>query len=198
MKYITLIIGLLVAGCGKQEQADANESTPTTNTNKVDGTTVKPVKELTVEEKVVGTYEHKDKAVYSVLGNPSPSGEARIQNRIILSARAHIGIYQNGKKYEKPVYWHMSSGTSCCHGNLWSAAARARVVRGANSPEIHIEFLITRAIPGGGGRSWVSNEVKVYRINKDSSITLIVHTDGSPGSNVDLPIYKQFTFKKIK
>ena len=51
MKYITLIIGLLVVGCGKQEQTDANESTPTT--------TEKPVKELTAEEKVVGTYEAK-------------------------------------------------------------------------------------------------------------------------------------------
>ena len=53
-------------GCGKQEQADANESTPTTNTNKADGTTEKPVKELTPEQKqkalrdsAVGTYEGK-------------------------------------------------------------------------------------------------------------------------------------------
>ena len=59
MKYITLIIGLLVVGCGKQEQTDTNESTPTTNTNEVDGTTAKPVKELTLEEKVVGEYEAK-------------------------------------------------------------------------------------------------------------------------------------------
>ena len=60
MKHITLIIGLLVVGCGKQEQADTNESTPTTNTNKVDGATAKPVKGLTLEEeKVVGTYELK-------------------------------------------------------------------------------------------------------------------------------------------
>ena len=54
MKYIVLIIGLLVVGCGKQEQADTNESTPTTNSNKVNGTTAKSVKELTLEEKVVG------------------------------------------------------------------------------------------------------------------------------------------------
>ena len=43
--------------------ADAFESeeTPTTNTNKADGTTEKPVKELTAEEKkVVGTYELKE------------------------------------------------------------------------------------------------------------------------------------------
>jgi hypothetical protein len=66
MKYITLIIGLLVVGCGETypppmppEKTDTNESTPTTNTNKVDGTTEKPVKELTAEEKVVGTYEAK-------------------------------------------------------------------------------------------------------------------------------------------
>ena len=52
MKYITLIIGLLVVGCGKQEQTNTNESTPTT--------TAKPVKELTLEEKVVGEYEFKD------------------------------------------------------------------------------------------------------------------------------------------
>ena len=58
MKYITLIIGLLVVGCGKQEQADTNESTPTTNTNQVDVTTEKPVKELTKED-VIGTYEMK-------------------------------------------------------------------------------------------------------------------------------------------
>ena len=60
MKILALmILGLGVVGCGKQEQADTDESTPTTNTNKVHGTTAKPVKELTLEEKVVGTYEGK-------------------------------------------------------------------------------------------------------------------------------------------
>ena len=43
MKHITLIIGLLVVGCGKQEQT----------------TTEKPAKELTLREKVVGEYEIK-------------------------------------------------------------------------------------------------------------------------------------------
>ena len=59
MKHITLIIGLLVMGCGKQEEADADESTPTT--------TEKPDKELTPEQKqkalrdsAVGTYEGKN------------------------------------------------------------------------------------------------------------------------------------------
>jgi len=65
---IILVVGLLAIGCGKTElteeeklgQADADVSIPTTNTNEVDGTTVKPVKELTLEEKrVIGTYEVK-------------------------------------------------------------------------------------------------------------------------------------------
>ena len=51
-------------GCGKQELADTNESTPTTNTNEVNGTTAKPIKaddnnatKLTAEEqKIVGEY----------------------------------------------------------------------------------------------------------------------------------------------
>ena len=60
MKPIILIIGLLVVGCGKKQSTNTNESTPTTNTNKVDGTTEKPFKELTLREKVVGTYENKE------------------------------------------------------------------------------------------------------------------------------------------
>ena len=71
---IPILIGLLVVGCGKQEQADTNESTPTTNTNKVSGPRVQPdgdvdllVKELTAEEKkVVGTMKGK---VDEVVGN---------------------------------------------------------------------------------------------------------------------------------
>ena len=59
MKYITLIIGLLVVGCGEVEngaykhrpkQTDTNESTPTTNTNKVDGTAENSVEAPTLEE----------------------------------------------------------------------------------------------------------------------------------------------------
>ena len=67
MKILTLmILGLMVVGCGEVEngaykhrpkQTDTNESTPTTNTNKANVTTVKPVKELTLEAKVVGDYE---------------------------------------------------------------------------------------------------------------------------------------------
>ena len=84
MKCITLIIGLLVMGCGKQEQTDANESTPTTNTNEVSGTTEKPVKELTKEEKkVVGTYEMKE-------------GEDIL--KLVFLENGVYEFYENGKK----------------------------------------------------------------------------------------------------
>ena len=93
MKYITLIIGLLVMGCGKQEQADTNESTPTTNTNKVDGTTEKPVKELTKED-VVGTYEAKKK-------NGGTEGVVFLEKGIAEG-------YQNGKKNEEEFKWKIT------------------------------------------------------------------------------------------
>ena len=87
---ISLIIGLLVMGCGKQEQTDTNESTPTTNTNKVDGTTAKPVKELTKED-VAGTYEHKDKAGRSF--------------KLILLGNGIVEGYTNGKKNQRKDNW---------------------------------------------------------------------------------------------
>jgi hypothetical protein len=90
MKYITLIIGLLVVGCGKQEQTDTNESTPTTNTNKADvprvhpdGDVDLPVKELTKED-VVGTYEEK-------IGN--------LTIKSVLLETGKVEIFLNGEKY---------------------------------------------------------------------------------------------------
>ena len=76
---IVLAVGLLAAGCGKTEQPvntyenkkrvgflshrteakPVKEPTPITNTNKVDGSSKKPVKEQTPEEKIMGTYERK-------------------------------------------------------------------------------------------------------------------------------------------
>ena len=90
MKYITLIIGLLVVGCGKQEQTDTNESTPTTNTNKADGTTEKPVKELTLEEKVVGSYE--------------VSEEAGDTFKLVLLDNGRFEIHSDGKKVEEGTW----------------------------------------------------------------------------------------------
>ena len=100
MKYITLIIGLLVVGCGKQEQTDANESTPTTNTNEVSGTTEKPVKELTKED-VVGTYEAKK--------DGRTEGVIFLENGVIES-------YENGKKRELEAKWTIINGE--IHGEV--------------------------------------------------------------------------------
>lgn len=103
MKYIVLIIGLLVVGCGKQEQIDTNESTPSTNTNKASGPRVHPdgdvdllAKELTAEEKkVVGIYELELKKF----------GET---HRYVLLDNSTVEYYLNGKKqeYEKEESEH--------------------------------------------------------------------------------------------
>ena len=95
MKYITLIIGLLVVGCGKQEKAVTNESTPTTNTNEVSGTTEKPVKELSLEEKVVGAYEMKE-------------GEETY--RVVLLETGIVEKYRNGKKHDEEDKWKIVDG----------------------------------------------------------------------------------------
>ena len=88
MKYITLIIGLLVMGCGKQEQTDTNESTPTT--------TEKPVKELTAEEKkVIGTYE---------------MGGEGFTIRAVFLDNGIIESYKNGKKEEEEDKWKIVDG----------------------------------------------------------------------------------------
>ena len=116
MKYITLIIGLLVVGCGKQEQTDADESTPTTNTNKVDGTTAKPVKELTPEQKqkalrdsAVGTYEGKgvgdtlvflDNGVLEAYEDGEKEGEGKwkiINNEIYIEIHDEHGFLKINK-----------------------------------------------------------------------------------------------------
>ena len=82
MKYITLIIGLLVVGCG-----EFTESTPTT--------TEKPVKELTLREKVVGTYEIKE------------GGETL---RAVFLANGFVEDYENGKKLENKSKWKIAKG----------------------------------------------------------------------------------------
>jgi hypothetical protein len=109
MKYITLIIGLLVMGCGEVEngaykhrpkQTDTNESTPTTNTNEVDGTTAKPVKELTKED-VVGTYEAKK--------DGRTEGVVFLENGV-------LEAFENGKKYELEAKWTIINGE--IHGEV--------------------------------------------------------------------------------
>ena len=89
-----MMLGLGVVGCGEVENgaykhrpkpADANESTPTTNTSEVDGTAEKPVKELSLEEKVVGEYEFK------LDGDTDTFKQVFLENGV-------YEWYQNGKK----------------------------------------------------------------------------------------------------
>jgi len=68
MKYITLIIGLLVVGCGT------------------------PVKELTLEEKVVGTYEAKK------------DGDTW---KFVFLENGIMEDYKNGKKYGLDSPWKL-------------------------------------------------------------------------------------------
>ena len=79
MKYITLIIGLLVVGCG----------------------TI-PVKELTLEEKVVGTY----------------GANLRWGNYgVVLLENGVVEIYENGKKEEEGFKWKISKDGELYLGN---------------------------------------------------------------------------------
>ena len=145
MKHIILIIGLSVVGCGKQEQADTNESTPSTNTNEVVGTTAKPVKELTLEEKVVGEYEFKD------------DKDTRFRMRVLENGVLESNI--KDKQREEDFKWSISE-----------------------DGELHVE--------AGDGI------ILVFRINKDSSMTIIAGIDKD--GRDDKPKEHQSTFKKIK
>jgi len=107
MKHITLIIGLLVVGCGKQEQTDTNESTPTTNTNEVSGTTEKPAKELTAEDKVVGEYARGAFRGRPV-GRPKRLKEGEYTLRIVLLENGVGEGYKNGKKNVDYLKWSIS------------------------------------------------------------------------------------------
>ena len=86
MKYIVLIIGLLVVGCGEVENGAYKHRPKQT-------TTAKPVKELTAEEKkVVGTYELELKKF----------GETQ---RYVLLDNSTVEYYLNGKKEESEHKW---------------------------------------------------------------------------------------------
>jgi len=101
MKYIALIIGLLAVGCGEnraisewKEEKEARAKAAT-NTNEVDGTTVKPVNELTAEEKAVGTYEGKKDG---------------FTFRVVLLENGIVEFYNNGEKEEDDGKWKIIDG----------------------------------------------------------------------------------------
>jgi len=113
MKYITLIIGLLAVGCGKQEQTDANESTPTTNTNKLDGTTEKPVKELTAEEKALrnslaGEYE------YNFTGTEA-------KQRLVFQENGEVELFRTHGWEDIKCKWSVVNGEIQIHPSQWES-----------------------------------------------------------------------------
>ena len=70
MKQVLLMIAVVaLVGCGEQKQTTTEGPTPTTNTNKVEGTTEKPVKKLTAKEAAevmaweIGTWEVKGRGM---------------------------------------------------------------------------------------------------------------------------------------
>ena len=106
---ISIFIGLLVVGCGKNKQpTNTNESnntpvktakkkaekeTPSKGDDK-NSTAPKPVKELTLREKVVGTYESMHpKGAYSI---------ALLETGI-------MKMYQNGRQIEEEDSWKIST-----------------------------------------------------------------------------------------
>ena len=103
MKYITLIIGLLVVGCLKQEQTNQNQIV-TTNTNEASEplpakpplppVMPNPTKELTLREKVVGTYEYRDERTL----------------RLVFLKNGVMEAYKNGKKRETEHKWKTVEG----------------------------------------------------------------------------------------
>ena len=100
MKYITLIIGLLVMGCGNGVEVDPYGTMPYDPHKERDDTTEKPVKELTKED-VVGTYEAKK--------DGRTEGVIFLENGVIES-------YENGKKRELEAKWTIINGE--IHGEV--------------------------------------------------------------------------------
>jgi len=109
MKYITLIIGLLVVGCGNSDKVNLleeenkrlkAEANVKHLEEKLKGAeeampTAKPVKELTLREKVVGAYEAK---------------EGGVTMKFVLRDNGIIEAYLNGKKREEEAKWKIVEG----------------------------------------------------------------------------------------
>ena len=137
-------------GCGEGNQTA--KETPKATPSKGDdnnGTTVKPVKELTLREKVVGEYEIK-------LGVDT--------GRLVLLENGVAESYTNGKKQEEDGKWKISE-------------------------EGELHFTDSNGI--------INGIISVYRINKDSSITLIADIT-KEGEREDYPKEYQLTPKRIK
>ena len=85
---ISILIGLLVVGCGKKQSTNTNEG----NNTPVIRAKQKTPKELTLRERVVGTYELELKKF----------GETQ---RYVLLDNSTVEYYLNGKKEEAKHKW---------------------------------------------------------------------------------------------
>ena len=81
MKYITLIIGLLVVGCGKKQPADTNEG---------GNTPAKSAKESALEGKVVGAW---------ILGG----GTLGKSDKLVFHKGGTWKFWENGRKPKYPL-----------------------------------------------------------------------------------------------
>jgi len=97
MKTLILLTAiLLTVGCGKDKHPkdETNKETPSKGDDN-NGTTAKPVKELTLREKAIGTYEIKE------------------DGNVVRSVFLENGIteaYLNGKKTEHEGKWKIVDG----------------------------------------------------------------------------------------
>ena len=92
---IPIVIGLLVVGCGEKQSIITNKSNSTPEKPaKQNVEKENPSKELTLKERVVGTYEYaegKDTAWFTLLENGLVEG------------------YEKGKKVKKDIRWKISN-----------------------------------------------------------------------------------------
>ena len=149
MKYIPLIIGLLVVGCG-QDKDDGGDSGSGGDGGDSGSGAGESLKELTPEEKkAIGTYELKQ-----------------------------YGSTFKGVFLENGVYEDYVDGSK-------KAELKWKI---STEGEIHIDF---------SGNVLGVRFFRVYRINKDGSITDIADID-KDGQRTEIPKEDQSTYKKIK
>ena len=182
------MVGLLVVGCGKHApptndtsgRGKTVESTPTT--------TAKPVKELTAEEKVVGTYDDYDEGKRYL--KPFSSGATG-------NGPSHPTKFPNGWHPQRFVflengivkgYIHRAN-----HPSPWYKTEEGKW-KLTKEGELHDTYSVYK--------NWIGSRpsptnVLVFSINKDGSITMIARIDAL-GKREEAPKEKQVTFKKIK
>ena len=196
---IPILIGLLVVGCGKGNQTakESSKAIPSNNStgkptkdkaNKetpskvADNNATKLVKELSLRENVVGTYEAK--------------GD-RYTNRAVFLGNGIVEFYENGNKSG------LSGGSS---GATWKISKQGELhieeslrlstaERPTGPPEQHRTN--PKELYPDPPVTTIHTRVHVLRINHDGSITFIANIDND-GKRGDFSKERQYTLKKIK